>query len=165
MAALEVGTVAPDFVAKTQDEAMTIKLSSLRGKRVVLYFYPKDNTPGCTTEACDFRDHLAVIEEKNAVILGVSPDSSKSHAGFASKFDLPFTLVADPDREIANLYGVYREKTSYGKTAMGIVRSTFVIDEEGKIARIYDKVKVDGHVHAVAEFLGEMGAPKKKAAT
>jgi len=146
-----VGDAAPDFTAQT-DRGETLTLSSLKGKKVVLYFYPKDNTPGCTQEACDFRDHAPAFADKNTVVLGVSTDSVKSHQGFKSKFSLPFTLVADPDREIVQKYGVWREKKNYGKAYMGVVRSTFVIDEQGKIAKIYDNVRVKGHAEAV---LGE----------
>ncbi len=150
--ALQVGDPAPDFTAHT-DAGETITLSGLRGKPVVLYFYPKDNTPGCTREACDFRDEHAAFAKKKAVVLGVSPDSVKSHAGFKAKHELPFTLVADPDKAIANAYGVYAEKNMYGKKVMGIVRTTFLVDENGKIAAIWPKVKVDGHVAAVLEAL------------
>ena len=143
-----VGDAAPDFTAQT-DQGETLTLSSLKGKKVVLYFYPKDNTPGCTREACDFRDNAPAFADKNTVVLGVSTDSVKSHQGFKAKFDLPFTLVADPDKEIVQKYGVWREKKNYGKAYMGVVRSTFVIDEQGKIAKVYDGVKVNGHAEAV----------------
>ena len=146
------GDIAPDFTATT-DAGEEITLSSLRGKKVILYFYPKDNTSGCTAEACDFRDRHDAIGAKNAVVLGVSPDSVKSHQGFKAKHDLPFTLVADPDKEIVSKYGVYREKKQYGRTFMGVVRSTFVIDENGVITQAYDKVKVKGHADAVIEHL------------
>ncbi len=130
---LQIGDPAPDFTATT-DADQTVKLSDYRGKRVVLYFYPKDDTPGCTTQACNFRDNYLEIEEKNAVVLGVSPDNVKSHQKFKTKFDLPFTLLADEDHAIAEAYGVWGEKSMYGKTYMGIIRSQFVIDENGKIA-------------------------------
>lgn len=144
---LAIGDKAPEFTAET--DAGTLSLKDLRGKKVVLYFYPKDNTSGCTREACDFRDSHAKLTKKGVVVLGVSPDSVKSHVGFKAKHELPFTLVSDPDKKIANAYGVWAEKNMYGKKVMGIVRSTFVIDEKGKIAAIYPKVKVDGHVEAV----------------
>ncbi len=142
---LRTGDKAPDFTATT-DGGETVKLKDLRGKKVVLYFYPKDNTPGCTQEACDFRDSIARFRRKGVVVLGVSPDSVGSHEKFKAKFDLPFALLADEDREIAEAYGVWREKSMYGRKYMGIVRSTFVIDEKGKIAEVHEKVKVKGHV-------------------
>ena len=131
MTEINVGDLAPDFTAAT-DSGATLKLSELRGKRVVLYFYPKDDTPGCTTQACGFRDNYVDIEEKNAVVLGVSPDGVKSHQKFKTKFNLPFTLVADEDHAIAEAYGVWVEKSMYGKKYMGIERSHFVIDEAGQ---------------------------------
>ena len=142
---LKIGDAAPDFTAPT-DGGGSVRLKDLRGKQVVLYFYPKDNTPGCTTESCDFRDAHAKFEAKDAVILGVSPDSVKSHDKFKQKFELPFALISDEDHKIAEAYGVWQEKSMYGRKYMGIQRSTFVIDEKGKIAAIYDKVKVNGHV-------------------
>lgn len=147
---IRVGDAAPDFTAPT-DGGGSVRLKDLRGKKVVLYFYPKDNTPGCTTESCDFRDAHAEFGEHDAVVLGVSPDSVKSHDNFKQKFDLPFTLISDEDHKIAEAYGVWQEKSMYGRKYMGIVRSTFVIDEKGKIAAIYDKVKVKGHVAEVLE--------------
>ncbi len=145
---LEVGDKAPDFTAQT-DGGKTVKLKDFKGNKVVLYFYPKDNTPGCTTEACDFRNNHAALEKKGVVLLGVSPDSVKSHDKFKDKFDLPFPLLADEDHAIAEAYGVWQEKSMYGRKYMGIVRSTFVIDEKGKIADVYEKVKVKGHVEDV----------------
>ncbi|NOX64036.1 MAG: thioredoxin-dependent thiol peroxidase [Chloroflexi bacterium] len=139
MTKLQIGDMAPDFEAVT-DSGDTVRLSDFRGKRVVLYFYPKDNTSGCTKQACGFRDHYDVIEEKNAVVLGVSPDSVASHQKFKSKHNLPFTLLVDPDHKIAELYGVWGEKKMYGRTYMGIIRSHFVIDEEGRIADVQYKV-------------------------
>ena len=136
---LKTGDAAPDFTTTT-DEGKTVKLSDYQGKRVVLYFYPKDDTPGCTTQACGFRDHYVEIEEKNAVVLGVSPDNAQSHQKFKTKFNLPFTLLVDEDHAIAEAYGVWGEKTNYGKTYMGIIRSHFVIDEEGRIADAQVKV-------------------------
>jgi len=141
----KVGDLAPDFTAPT-DGGGSIRLKDLRGQQVVLYFYPKDNTPGCTTESCEFRDAHAEFKAKNAVILGISPDGVKSHDKFKSKFDLPFTLVSDEDHQIAESYGAWQEKSMYGRKYMGIQRSTFVIDQEGKITDVYAKVKVKGHV-------------------
>ena len=147
MAELQVGDVAPDFAGETQDG--NIALQDFRGKTVVLFFYPKDNTPGCTTEACDFRDQATAIDDADAVVLGVSPDSVRSHDNFKKKHELPFTLVSDPDHSVAEAYGVWREKSMYGRKYMGIVRSTFLIDEKGKIVEAWDKVKVKGHVDDV----------------
>ncbi len=148
----EIGEPAPDFTATT-DAGEQISLSSLRGKKVVLYFYPRDNTPGCTQEACDFRDRAEALAAKDAVVLGVSTDTVKSHQGFKSKHSLPFTLLADPDKELVSAYGVYREKKQYGRSFMGTVRTTFVIDEEGVIANVFNSVKVNGHADAVLESL------------
>lgn len=139
---LQVGDMAPDFEAVT-DEGKRVKLSDYRGKRVVLYFYPKDDTPGCTVQACGFRDQYPAIEEKNAVVLGVSPDDEASHVKFKSKYDLPFTLLVDTDHSIADVYGVWGEKTNYGKKYMGIIRSNFVIDENGKVVKTMYNVKAD----------------------
>ena len=147
---VQAGDKAPDFEAET-DGGGKVRLKDLRGNKVILYFYPKDNTPGCTTEACDFRDNAPAIEDANAVVLGVSPDSARSHDNFRKKHDLPFTLVSDPDHAVAGAYGVWREKSMYGKKYMGIVRSTFLIDEKGKIAEAWDKVKVKGHAEEVLE--------------
>ena len=141
----KVGDLAPDFTAPT-DGGGSIRLKDLRGQQVVLYFYPKDNTPGCTTESCEFRDAHAEFEAKNAVILGISPDGVKSHDKFKGKFELPFTLVSDEDHQIAESYGAWQEKSMYGRKYMGVQRSTFVIDQEGKITDVYAKVKVKGHV-------------------
>ena len=141
----EMGQTAPDFEALT-DSGDTVKLNDFRGKRVVLYFYPKDDTPGCTTQACGFRDNYVTIEDKNAVVLGVSPDGQQSHQKFKTKFDLPFTLLVDEDHSIAEKYGVWGEKTNYGKTYMGVIRSHFVIDEQGKIVDARVKVSPDDSV-------------------
>jgi thioredoxin-dependent peroxiredoxin len=133
-----VGEMAPDFELPA-DDGTTVRLSDLRGQRVIIYFYPKDDTPGCTTQACGFRDSHVEITEKNGVVLGISPDGVQSHVKFKTKFDLPFRLLADEDRKVAERYGVWREKTNYGKTYIGIVRSHFVVDEEGKLADVqYD---------------------------
>ncbi len=142
---LEPGDKAPDFSGET-DGGDKISLKKLRGKTVVLYFYPKDNTPGCTTEACDFRDAAPEFDAKDAVVLGVSPDSVKSHDKFRAKFELPFRLISDPDHAIAEAYGVWQEKSMYGRKYMGIVRSTFVIDPQGKLAEVFEKVRVKRHV-------------------
>lgn len=149
---LQPGDPAPDFHAET-DGGGSVRLSDLRGKKVVLYFYPKDSTPGCTIEACGFRDAESDFAAKNAVILGVSADSVRSHDRFKAKHRLPFPLISDSDHAIAEAYGAWRQKSLFGKKYMGIVRSTFVIDEEGRIAAAHDKVKVPGHVQAVLAAL------------
>ena len=125
----------------------------MKGKKVVLYFYPKADTPGCTVEACEFRDRLNTFSGKNAVIVGISPDAVKPQAKFKTKFDLPFTLLCDVDKEAAEAYGVYKEKNMYGKMVMGIERTTFIIGEDGRIAKIYPKVKAQGHAEQVLEAL------------
>ena len=140
MAQLKSGDTAPDF-ATVNDQDQTVRLSDFRGKRVVLYFYPKDNTSGCTTQACSFRDAYPQVEEQNAVVLGVSPDSVKSHQNFKSKYSLPFPLLVDSDHKIAEAYGVWQEKSMYGRKYMGVLRSHFVIDEEGKIVDAVYNVK------------------------
>ena len=152
MSELSVGQPAPDFTAVT-DTGETVKLSDYRGKRVVLYFYPKDDTSGCTTQACGFRDNYPVIEEKNAVVLGVSPDGVQSHQKFKTKYELPFTLLVDEDHAIAEAYGVWGEKSMYGKSYMGIVRSHFIIDEEGKIADTQYKVSPKDSVARAVDAL------------
>ena len=149
---LKVGEKAPEFTAVT-DTGAEISLSSLRGKKVVLYFYPRDNTPGCTTEACDFRDRAEALAAKDAVVLGVSTDTVASHEKFKAKYDLPFTLLADPDKELVSAYGVYQEKKQYGRSFMGTVRTTFVIDEGGTITSVFEKVKVKDHADAVLASL------------
>ncbi len=154
---LKPGDMAPDFEALT-DSGEKVRLSDFRGKRVVLYFYPKDNTPGCTTQACSFRDHYPEITEKNAVVLGVSPDDVGSHQKFKSKYDLPFTLLVDPDHHIAELYGVWGEKSMYGRKYMGIIRSQFVIDEEGRIVDAQYKISPKKSVPAALKAL-ETAAP------
>ena len=140
MSELKVGDQAPDFEA-VNDQDEKLHLSDFRGKRVVLYFYPKDDTPGCTQQACGFRDSYPQIEEKNAVVLGVSPDSVKSHQRFKTKYDLPFPLLVDADHKIAEAYDVWQEKSMYGRKYMGIVRSHFVIDEQGKVVEAKYNVK------------------------
>jgi peroxiredoxin Q/BCP len=148
MSELTVGAKTPAFSAPDQS-GKTVSLADFAGKKVVLYFYPKDDTPGCTTEACSFRDGHSAFQKKGAVVLGVSPDDAKSHTKFIEKFGLPFPLLADTDRKIAEAYGVWVEKSMYGKTYMGVERSTFVIDAEGKLSAIYRKVKPAEHTAEV----------------
>jgi len=147
-----VGSLAPDFALTADDEAV-VRLSDLRGQRVVLYFYPKDDTPGCTTQACGFRDNYVEIAEKNAVVFGLSPDGVKSHVRFRTKFDLPFRLLADEEHKVAELYGVWGEKSMYGKTYFGIIRSHFVVDEEGKIADVRYHVSPEESVQSALAAL------------
>ena len=149
---IEQGNPAPDFELRS-DSGETVKLSDFRGQPVVLYFYPKDDTPGCTTEACEFRDAYDVFRERGAEVLGVSPDDVASHGKFKSKYELPFTLLADPEHEVAEKYGVWGERSSYGKTSMGITRSTFIIDKDGNIARAMLGIKPAGHAQEVLESL------------
>jgi peroxiredoxin Q/BCP len=149
---VEEGRPAPDFTL-TSDSGESVSLSSLRGSPVVLYFYPKDDTPGCTTQACGIRDAYGEFEQAGAVVLGVSPDDQASHAKFREKYDLPFTLLADTDHEAAESYGVWGEKTYAGKTYMGVSRSTFVIDADGNVTRIFLQVKPDEHADQVLEAL------------
>lgn len=145
---LEVGNKAPDFESTDQD-GQPIKLSDYLGKKVVLYFYPKDNTPGCTAQACDLRDNYQALLDAGYVVLGISTDSEKSHQKFIEKYELPFPLIADEDKTVHNLYNTWREKKNYGRTYMGTVRTTFVIDEEGKIAEIIEKVKTKEHSNQI----------------
>lgn len=149
---LSIGDPAPDFTLADAD-GNSVKLSDFNGKKVVLYFYPKDDTPGCTKEACGFRDAQDEYGEANAVVIGVSPDSEKSHQRFRDKYDLPFLLLADPDRQAIEAYEVWKEKNMYGKKYMGVERSTFIIDEAGVVQEILRKVKVEGHVQAVISSL------------
>jgi peroxiredoxin Q/BCP len=151
---LQPGDVAPDFEALT-DAGTTVKLSDYRGRQVVLYFYPKDSTPGCTTQACGFRDSYPTVRKRNAVVLGVSPDGVASHQKFKTKEKLPFTLLVDDNHAIANLYGVWGEKSMYGKKYMGILRSHFVIDEKGKITAAQVKVSPSDSVKLALEALGK----------
>ena len=155
MATPEVGKKAPVFTLEDQDKK-SVKLSDFKGKAVVLYFYPKDDTPGCTQEACDFRDEYSALKKAGAVVLGVSPDDAKSHGKFAGKFKLPFPLLADTDHSVALAYGAWAEKSMYGRKYMGIVRSTFLISKDGVLARAWPKVKVKGHVEEVREALGAL---------
>ena len=149
---IEEGTQAPDFEL-VGDSGESVQLSGLRGRPVVLYFYPKDDTPGCTVEGCEFRDEYPRFLERGVVVLGVSPDDEESHVRFKEKYSLPFTLLADPDHKVAEDYGVWVEKTMYGKKRMGIKRSTFVIDADGNVARAMYGVKPEGHADQVLEAL------------
>ncbi len=149
---INIGDPAPDFIL-TSDKNETISLKNLRGKNVVLYFYPKDNTPGCTREACDFRDTVKEFEKHNAIILGISKDSPTKHQKFKKKYELPFTLLADETGDVCQAYGVINKKSLFGNTFLGIQRSTFLIDAEGKISAIWRKVKVDGHTQQVLDEL------------
>ena len=153
---IEEGARAPAFTLPTHDGGK-LSLASLKGKPVVLYFYPKDDTPGCTREACGFRDAAPGLAAAGAVVLGVSRDSAASHARFREKHRLPFTLLVDAHHAIAEKYGAWREKTLYGKKSMGIVRSTFVIDAAGTVARVFRSVKPDGHAEQVLEALADLG--------
>jgi peroxiredoxin Q/BCP len=150
--AVEEGKPAPDFTLKS-DAGEDINLSSLKGSAVVLYFYPKDDTPGCTAQACGIRDAYGEFEDAGAIVLGVSPDGEASHAKFKEKYELPFTLLADADHAVADAYGVWGEKTFAGKTYMGVERSTFVIDPDGNVGRIFRKVKPDEHADQVLDAL------------
>lgn len=147
--------MAPDLEMET-NKGEKIKLSDFRGKKVILYFYPKDNTAGCTAEACDFRDHSNDFESDSAIVIGVSKDSASSHNKFIEKYQLPFILVTDPELNVIKAFNVWQEKTMYGKKSMGVVRTTFIIDKEGKIRKIYNKVRVKGHVEKVLEDLKEI---------
>ena len=144
--------VAPDFELPTQD-GTPLKLSDLRGRKVVLYFYPKDDTPGCTTQACGLRDGWRDFEAKGAVVLGVSPDTVASHTKVRAKYGLPFTLLADTDHAVAEKYGVWKEKNRYGRTYFGNERTTFVIGEDGRIVAVFPKVKPEEHAEQVLEVL------------
>lgn len=152
---LRVGDPAPDFRAPIQD-ASEITLHQFRGRPVVLYFYPRDNTPGCTTEACGFRDHWQLIQQAGAVLLGVSTDTVARHANFAAKYRLPFPLVADPDQQIVRAYGVYGPKQFMGRTTQGTHRVTFLIDPHGRIAHIWPKVRVKDHAREVLQALQQL---------
>jgi len=144
--------LAPDFTLLS-DQGEEVTLSSFRGKKVVLYFYPKDDTPGCTKEACSFRDDYSLFTLKGAAVLGVSPDNAVSHQKFRAKYSLPFYLLSDPDHAVAALYGAWGEKKAYGRSYEGILRSTFVIDEEGRVAKVFPDVKPEGHAQEVLAFL------------
>jgi peroxiredoxin Q/BCP len=150
---LEIGTVAPDFSLPDQN-GTTHSLSDYRGKKVILYFYPKDNTAGCTKQACNFKELMPQFREKGAVILGVSKDSVASHKRFEEKYGLPFTLLSDEEKTVLQAYDVWKEKKNYGKVSMGVVRTTYLIDENGVIARAFDKVKAADNP---MQMLGELG--------
>lgn len=152
MSALAPGADAPDFTLENQD-GNRVRLSDYRGKTVVLYFYPKDDTPGCTREACDFRDYDKYFTKLNAVIIGISKDSKASHAKFIDKYGLPFTLLSDPELRAIKAFGVWQKKNMMGHEDMGVVRSTFVINPQGRITHAFPKVKVDGHVVSILEDL------------
>jgi thioredoxin-dependent peroxiredoxin len=147
---LKEGSTAPAFTT-TDASGNTVKLKDFKGQKVVLYFYPKDDTPGCTKEACSFRDDFAAFKKKGINVLGVSPDSEASHKKFAEKYKLPFTLLADRDHKIADAYGTYGQKKFMGRTYMGILRTTFLIDEKGKIKKVFEKVKPEDHAREVLE--------------
>jgi peroxiredoxin Q/BCP len=149
---IEEGKPAPDFELST-DSGETVRLSELRGKPVILYFYPKDDTPGCTTQACGIRDAWSEFKKSGAVVLGVSPDDESSHAKFRDKYSLPFTLLADTDHKLTEQYGFWVEKKNYGKTYMGVERSTVVIDAEGNVAKIFRRVKPEAHANQVLTAL------------
>lgn len=150
MSYLEVGSKAVDFTLNNKDQKQ-IKLSDYLGKKVILYFYPKDDTPGCTEEACNFRDNLVSFEEKNCVILGISKDSEESHINFSNKYELNFEILSDPELKVIEAYGVWQLKKNYGKEYMGIVRTTYVIDENGIVEKAIKVSKVNGHVEKLLE--------------
>ena len=152
---LKAGSTAPKITA-VDDAGKPFRLSDHKGTIVVLYFYPKSDTPGCTNEACEFRDAAAAITKKKAIVVGVSPDPVKNQAKFKTKYGLPFTILADEEHKIAEDYGVWQEKSMYGRKYMGVARTTFVIDAKGKIAKIFEKVKPAGHAAEVLAALGEM---------
>lgn len=151
---ISAGQQAPDFTLLT-DSGEPLTLSSLRGNWVILYAYPRDHTPGCTTEACDFRDGFPRFKGQNTVVLGISPDSVESHQKFKADYSLPFTLVSDPDKVALTAYDVWQEKTNYGRKYMGVVRTTFLIDPEGRIAHVFTNVKPAGHAEQVARVIAE----------
>ena len=153
---LETGIKAPEFTLKNQD-GEEVSLKDFLGKKVILYFYPKDNTPGCTTQACSFGDMYPQIREKGAVVLGVSKDSVASHKKFADKYGLPFTLLSDPELEVIQKYDVWQEKKLYGKTSMGVVRASYLIDEEGVIQKVWEKAKPDTNAQEMLSCLLEQG--------
>ena len=152
MALLSVGDKAPAFTAKDQD-GKTVKLSDFKGRKVVLYFYPKDDTPGCTTEACGLRDDYGELTRRGVAVLGVSTDTEASHRKFADKYDLPFTLLADPDRKIVESYGAWGEKKLYGRAYMGTLRVTYLIDERGRVAEVWPKVSPKTHAADILKRL------------
>lgn len=148
------GSKAPDFTLKDGD-GKEVTLSKLKGKKVVLYFYPRDDTPGCTTEACEFRDNLARVKKKGALVFGISKDDEKSHQKFSEKYQLNFPLLSDVDGKVIEKYGAWGEKSMYGKKFMGIIRSTFIIDEDGRVMKVFPKVSPSGHAEEVLNALAE----------
>ena len=153
MEQLTEGAMAPQFTGKDQDGRI-VSLKDFKGKKVILYFYPKDDTPGCTAEACNLRDNYDDLLSRGFAIIGVSPDDEKSHGKFRTKFDLPFSLIADPEKTIIKAYGAWGEKSMYGKTYEGVLRTTFVIDESGKIQKVINKVNTGDHTKQILELLG-----------
>lgn len=153
--AVSEGKPAPAF-SLPSTEGRSVSLSDFKGRPVVLYFYPRDATPGCTAEACAFRDNIQSYVDIKTTVLGISPDDENSHLKFKTRFGLPFTLLSDADHKVAEAYGVWQEKSMYGKKYMGIVRSTFIIDGHGKVAKVFSKVKVDGHAKAVLDALAAL---------
>lgn len=147
-----VGDLAPDFTLTT-GTGQSVSLKDFRGKKVVLFFYPKDDTPGCTKEACSFQENLEVLKKKGAVVLGISADGEASHVAFSKKYGLTFPLLSDPEKKAINAYGVWGEKSMYGRLFKGIIRSTFIIDEQGKVIRAFERVKVEGHTQEVLASL------------
>lgn len=154
---LEPGTKSPAFTLQDQD-GNTVKLSDLAGNPVVLYFYPRDNTPGCTKEACAFRDRYGEIQATGAQLLGISPDTAESHVEFRDKFELPFPLLVDTDHAMSEQYGAWREKNMYGKKSMGIQRCTYVLDAEGNVVKVFKRVRVEGHDQQVLDVLAKLGS-------
>lgn len=152
---LKVGDTAPDFELDS-DSGESVRLSGLRGKAVVVYFYPRDDTPGCTKEACSFRDSWAAVKSSGAIVLGISPDSVEKHRKFKDKYSLPFTLLADPERKALSAYGAFGKKMMYGKEVEGVIRSTFIIGPDGRIAHVFPKVKPEGHAAEVLKALQKM---------
>ncbi len=150
---LEVGTKAPDFTLKDK-HGIPVSLSDFLGKKVVLYFYPRDNTPGCTRQACAFAQNHSAFEEENTVVIGISKDSTASHLKFAQKYELPFVLLSDPDHAVIEAYGVWQEKKLYGKVSMGVVRSTYLINEDGMVEKVMPKVKPDTNAAEILAYLG-----------
>ena len=153
MARLEAGKTAPKFTLTDQD-GTKVSLAEFKGRKVVVYFYPKDNTPGCTKEACQFNDNLKAFDKADVAVIGISPDSADKHTKFREKYKLRFPLLSDPDRKVMEKYGAFGEKMMYGKKVLGVIRSTFLIDEAGKIERAWYAVRADGHAAKVLETLG-----------
>lgn len=149
---LKNGDIAPDFTL-LDSEGNTVSLSDFKGNKVIIYFYPKDDTSGCAKEACNFRDNYSQLKEKNVVVIGISKDSVSSHVKFKNKYDLPFILLSDPNHQVIETYGAYGEKKMYGRTYMGTIRMTYLVSEEGLILKIYDKVKPDKHVEEILKDL------------